>query len=42
MDYLRLTVLEPDVLGIIGQEPKQKGTDRLGGKQNLGQRARFL
>jgi len=32
-DYVRLAVPEPEVLRIIGQESKQKGTNRLGGKQ---------
>jgi prevent-host-death family protein len=29
-DYVRLAVPEPEVLRIIGQESKQKGTNRLG------------
>src|SRR5712692_2913903 len=32
-DYVRLAVPEPEVLRIIGQESKQKGTNRLGAKQ---------
>src|SRR6266436_6155675 len=32
-DYVRLAVPEPEVLRIIGQESKQKGTNRLGTKQ---------
>ena len=32
-DYVRLAVPEPEVLRIIGQESKQKGTSRLGTKQ---------
>ena len=32
-DYVRLAVPEPEVLRIIGQEYKQKGTNRLGAKQ---------
>jgi prevent-host-death family protein len=32
-DYVRLAVPEPEVLRIIGQESKQKGTNRLGGKE---------
>ena len=31
--YVRLAVPEPDVLRIIGQESKQKGTSRLGPRQ---------
>ena len=31
--YVRLAVPEPEVLRIIGQESKQKGTNRLGAKQ---------
>jgi hypothetical protein len=30
---VRLAVPEPEVLRIIGQESKQKGTNRLGAKQ---------
>lgn len=32
-DYVRLAVPEPEVLRIIGQESKQKGTNRMGAKQ---------
>jgi prevent-host-death family protein len=32
-DYVRLAVPEPEVLRIIGQESKKKGTNRLGSKQ---------
>ena len=32
-DYVRLAVPEPEVLRIIGEESKQKGTNRLGTKQ---------
>ncbi len=32
-DYVRLAVPEPEVLRIIGQESKKKGTNRLGAKQ---------
>ena len=32
-DYVRLAVPEPEVLRIIGQESKQKGTNRIGAKQ---------
>src|SRR5713101_4511490 len=32
-DYVRLAVPEPEVLRAIGQESKQKGTNRLGAKQ---------
>lgn len=32
-DYVRLAVPEPEVLRIIGRESKQKGTNRVGGKQ---------
>jgi prevent-host-death family protein len=31
-DYVRLAVPEPEVLRILGQESKQKGTNRLGTK----------
>ena len=31
-DYVRLAVPEPEVLRIIGQESKQKGTNRLSAK----------
>jgi len=32
-DYVRLAVPEPEVLRIIGQESKKKGTHRLSAKQ---------
>jgi prevent-host-death family protein len=32
-DYVRLAVPEPEVLRILGQESKQKGTNRLGAMQ---------
>lgn len=32
-DYVRLAVPEPEVLRIIGEESKQKGTNRLGTRQ---------
>jgi len=32
-DYVRLAVPEPEVLRIIGQESKKKGTNRLSAKQ---------
>jgi prevent-host-death family protein len=32
-DYVRLAVPEPEVLRIIGEESKQKGTNRLGSRQ---------
>src|SRR5436853_5124360 len=32
-DYVRLAVPEPEVLRILGQESKRKGTSRLGAKQ---------
>lgn len=32
-DYVRLAVPEPEVLRIIGQESRQKGTNRLGARQ---------
>ena len=32
-DYVRLAVPEPEVLRAIGQESRQKGTNRLGAKQ---------
>ena len=32
-DYVRLVVPEPQVLRIIGQESKQKGTNRIGATQ---------
>ncbi len=32
-DYLRLAVLEPEVLRIIGKESKQKGTDKFNSRQ---------
>jgi len=32
-DYVRLAVPEPEVLRIIGQESRQKGTNRLSTKQ---------
>src|SRR5713101_2432049 len=32
-DYVRLAVPEPEVLRAIGEESKQKGTNRLGAKQ---------
>lgn len=32
-DYVRLAVPEPEVLRIIGQESKKKGTNRLAAKQ---------
>jgi sulfur relay (sulfurtransferase) DsrC/TusE family protein len=32
-DYLRLAVLEPEVLRIVGKESKQKGTAKLNSRQ---------
>jgi prevent-host-death family protein len=32
-DYMRLAVPEPEVLYVLGQESKQKGTSRLNSKQ---------
>jgi len=32
-DYVRLAVPEPEVLRIIGEESKQKGSNRLSSKQ---------
>jgi prevent-host-death family protein len=32
-DYVRLAVPEPEVLRILGQESRQKGTSRLGTRQ---------
>ena len=32
-DYVRLAVPEPEVLRIIGQEPRQRGTNRLSARQ---------
>jgi prevent-host-death family protein len=32
-DYVRLAVPEPEILRIIGEESKQKGTNRLGTRQ---------
>ena len=32
-DYVRLAVPEPEILRIIGEESKQKGTNRLGARQ---------
>jgi len=32
-DYVRLAVPEPEVLRIIGNESKQKGTDKLSSRQ---------
>jgi hypothetical protein len=32
-DYLRLAVLEPEVLRIVGNESKQKGTAKLNSRQ---------
>jgi prevent-host-death family protein len=32
-DYVRLAVPEPEVLRVLGEESKQKGTHRLGAKQ---------
>lgn len=32
-DYVRLAVPEPEVLRILGQESKQKGTNRISPKQ---------
>jgi prevent-host-death family protein len=32
-DYVRLAAPEPEILRIIGQESKAKGTDRLGSQQ---------
>jgi prevent-host-death family protein len=32
-DYVRLAVPEPEVLRIIGQESRKKGTNRIGAKQ---------
>ncbi|PYX10705.1 MAG: prevent-host-death family protein [Acidobacteria bacterium] len=32
-DYVRLAVPEPEVLRILGQESRQKGTSRLGARE---------
>jgi prevent-host-death family protein len=32
-DYVRLAVPEPDVLRVLGQESKRKGTHRLGSRE---------